>query len=475
MVFSSLLFLFRFLPLALLAYYIVPRKLRNLVLFIASLIFYAWGEPVYVVLILFSTLVDYTTGRAAGYYQAQGQRKRAQLAVFASAFINLTLLAFFKYSDFFLQTVHSVCSIEVPMLNLELPIGISFYTFQTMSYTIDVYRGDAKVQKNLITFGAYVSLFPQLIAGPIVRYKSVAEQLDRRKETVDLFFYGILRFAAGLGKKVLIANQIGAVWNEIAMTATNQLSTITAWIGIAAYSLQIYFDFSGYSDMAIGLGAMFGFSFPENFRYPYEAKTITEFWRRWHISLGTWFREYVYIPLGGNKKGIGRQMLNITIVWFLTGLWHGAFWNFVLWGLYYGMLLVLEKFFLMRILQKIPGWCGHLYTILCTLIGMSLFSYQDMQDGIGYMQALFFHSNAGWWNTQTMYVALSNAGLFLIAIIGCTSLAKRLVLEKCLPDKTEKGMIRRDLAGILYAAAMLAACLAMLVNSSYNPFLYFRF
>lgn len=475
MVFSSLLFLFRFLPLTLLAYYLVPGKLRNLVLFIASLIFYAWGEPVYVVLILFSTLVDYTTGRIAGYYREQGQLKRARLAVFASAFINLALLAFFKYADFFLQTIQSVCAVKVPVLNLALPIGISFYTFQTMSYTIDVYRGDAEVQKNLITFGAYVSLFPQLIAGPIVRYKSVAGQLDSRKESIDQFYDGIIRFTAGMGKKVLIANQIGAVWNEIASIGTDNLTTAAAWMGAAAFTLQIYFDFSGYSDMAIGLGAMFGFSFPENFRYPYEARTITDFWRRWHISLGVWFREYVYIPLGGNQKGVFRQMVNITIVWFLTGLWHGAYWNFVLWGIYYGILLVLEKFVLLRVLQKIPAWCGHLYTILCTLAGMSLFAYQDMADGSGYMRTLFFQGEAGLLNQQTAYLALSNAGLFLIAAVGATSAAKRFVLGKCLAGDTNTKAAVRDAAGIVYTAGILAACLAMLVNSSYNPFLYFRF
>jgi len=475
MVFSSLLFLFRFLPLVLLIYYIAPGKLRNLVLFLASLIFYAWGEPVYVVLILFSTLVDYTAGRIAGHCRAQGQMKQARLAVFASAFINLALLAFFKYADFFLQTIHSVFSLEVPALGLALPIGISFYTFQTMSYTIDVYRGDAKVQKNLITFGAYVSLFPQLIAGPIVRYKSISEQLGRRKESVDLFFYGIVRFTAGLGKKVLIANQMGAVWNEIAGSSTDSLTTAAAWIGIAAYTMQIYFDFSGYSDMAIGLGAMFGFSFPENFRYPYESKTVTEFWRRWHISLGVWFREYVYIPLGGNKKGIRRQIWNLTVVWFLTGLWHGASWNFVLWGFYYGMLLAMEKFFGLRMLEKLPSWCGHIYIILITLVGWSLFSYQDMADSAGYMRALYFRGSAGWCSRQAIYLAVSNAGLFLIAAIGCTSFAKRFVLEKCLPGQTKKGAAIRDIAGIFYIAAVFAACLAMLVNSSYNPFLYFRF
>lgn len=466
MVFSSLLFLFRFLPLALAAYYLAPKKLRNLILFLSSLIFYAWGEPVYVVLILFSTLLDYMTGRIAGYCRATGQMNKARLAVFVSAFTNLALLAFFKYADFFVQTLHSVCAVDLPAPGVALPIGISFYTFQTMSYTIDVYRGDAKVQKNLITFGAYVSLFPQLIAGPIVRFKSVCEQLDHRKESVDSFFYGIVRFTAGLGKKVLIANQIGAVWSEIAAIHTDHLTVLTAWIGIAAYALQIYFDFSGYSDMAIGLGKMFGFTFPENFRYPYESKSITEFWRRWHISLGTWFREYVYIPLGGNRNGTASQMRNLAIVWFLTGLWHGAYWNFVLWGLYYGALLVLEKFFLLRVLKKLPGWCRSLYTLLLTMAGWCLFSCQDMIDSAAYLRAFFFRADAGLFCTQDAYLLCSNAGLFLLAVIGCTSLAKRAALA-VLP--------KSDIAGIAYIAAVFAASLAMLVSSSYNPFLYFRF
>ncbi|MDE7311677.1 MAG: MBOAT family protein [Eubacterium sp.] len=474
MVFSSLIFLFRFLPLTLLSYYIVPQRLRNLVLFLASLVFYAWGEPVYVVLILFSTAVDYTTGWLAGYYREKGKMKQAGAAVFASAAVNLSLLGFFKYADFFLQTVHSLTGFAVPQAGLPLPIGISFYTFQTMSYTIDVYRGDAKVQKNPVAFGAYVALFPQLVAGPIVRYQSIAEQLVSRRESAELFFSGIVRFCAGMGKKVLIANQIGSVWNEIAATGTGELTTAAAWIGCAAYTLQIYFDFSGYSDMAIGLGKMFGFTFPENFRYPYESKSITEFWRRWHISLGTWFREYVYIPLGGNRNGMVRQMWNLAIVWFLTGLWHGAYWNFVLWGLYYGTLLVLEKFFLLRVLEKLPGWCRHLYTMLLTMAGWCLFSCQDMRDSAAYMYAFLFHADAGLFCRRDAYLLLSNAGLFFLAAVGCTSLTKRMALA-ALPKGTPKRQAARDFAGIVYAVAVFAASLAMLASSSYNPFLYFRF
>ena len=330
MVFSSLLFLFRFLPIVLLAYFVVPGRFRNLVLFLSSLVFYAWGEPVYVCLILFSTVLDYTLGRVVAAAKKAGNLRRAKLAVAGSAVGNLLILGFFKYANFLITTINSLAGLDLELLDLALPIGISFYTFQTMSYTIDVYRGEAEVQKNLITFGAYVSLFPQLIAGPIVRYQTVAKQLVGRHETVEGFVQGLYRFFIGLGKKVLIANQIGALWSELSVTSAAHLSTLGAWLGVLCFSLQIYFDFSGYSDMAIGLGKIFGFTFLENFEHPYESKSVSEFWRRWHISMGTWFREYVYIPLGGNRKGKARQLVNITIVWFLTGLWHGASWNFVL-------------------------------------------------------------------------------------------------------------------------------------------------
>lgn len=471
MVFSSLLFLFRFLPIVLLTYYLMPKRFHNLVLFLASLFFYAWGEPVYVVLILFSTLVDYFAGRVVAYCKAKGKNRGAAVAVLFSVVVNISLLGFFKYADFFLQTVQRLTGLTVAKLNLALPIGISFYTFQTMSYTIDVYRGDAGVQKNLITFGAYVSLFPQLIAGPIIRFKDVAGQLEKRKESLSLFCQGIIRFVVGLGKKVLIANQVGELWKEISAMNVDNLTTATAWLGILAFTFQIYFDFSGYSDMAIGLGAMFGFSFPENFNYPYESKSITEFWRRWHISLGTWFREYVYIPLGGNRKGRGRQMINLAIVWFLTGLWHGAYLNFVLWGVYYGVLLVAEKFLLKPILKKLPAILQHTYTMILVIVGWSLFSWQDMADGAGYMKTMFFKGGIGFANQQTMYLLLSNMILLLIAILGSLSCMKGLINKYLLPVQT----VRRDVAGILFVIVLFLACLAMLVNSSYNPFLYFRF
>ena len=471
MVFSSLLFLFRFLPIVLLVYYIVPKKCRNLVLFLASLIFYAWGEPVYVVLIFFSTCVDYVAGVAVHYFKEKGKKGGAKAMVACSAVINLALLGFFKYAGFFLQIVHQITGLAMPELHLALPIGISFYTFQTMSYTIDVYRGDARMQKNFIAFGAYVALFPQLIAGPIVRFKDVAEQLDHRKETISQISKGILRFMVGLGKKVLIANQVGALWSQIAAMQGNELTTATAWLGAVAFTLQIYFDFSGYSDMAIGLGAMFGFTFPENFDYPYESKSITEFWRRWHISLGTWFREYVYIPLGGNRRGVGRQIFNLAVVWFLTGLWHGAYYNFILWGVYYGALLILEKFVLKKVLDKLPAAFGHIYTMLFVVIGWSIFSWQDMADGAGYMRAMFFQSAGGLADRQTMYLLVSYAVLLIVGIAGSVSGIKKLLIRTAFPENTA----RREIAAILFTMVLFIACVALLVNSSYNPFLYFRF
>lgn len=471
MVFSSLLFLFRFLPVVLAVYYILPRRFRNLVLFISSLVFYAWGEPVYIVLILFSTVTDYLAGMAVSYYKKRGLNKRAFVAVMCSAVVNLSLLGFFKYASFFIENINRLAGFDIHVIQVALPVGISFYTFQTMSYTIDVYRGDAKVQKDFIAFGAFVALFPQLVAGPVVRYKTVAGQLKSRNETVDLFCTGIFRFITGLGKKVLIANQMGMLWEEIAAMDNGSLATATAWLGVLAFTFEIYFDFSGYSDMAIGLGAMFGFSFPENFDYPYESKSITEFWRRWHISLGTWFREYVYIPLGGNRKGIGRQLINISIVWFLTGLWHGAYWNFILWGVYYGILLVIEKLLWKRLLIKLPAVIKHIYTMVAVIFGWSLFAWQDMADSTVFMKTMFLQAGVEFVNKQTMYLAYSYLGLLFIATVFSSSVPKRIITGKLFPEGTTK----RGFAGMAFVAAISVACIAMLVNSSYNPFLYFRF
>ena len=352
MVFSSTVFLLIFLPVVAGIYFLCPRKARNTVLLLFSLVFYGWGEPKYILIMLFSTVFDYTNARLIGHFQDAGKQKAAKAVLIVDVVGNLGILGFFKYTDFAIDNLNSLLSAGIPALGLALPIGISFYTFQTMSYTIDVYRGIVKAQKNILNVGAYVTLFPQLIAGPIVQYKTVEHELMYRRESVFEASRGLQRFVVGLAKKGLIANQVGALWEQI--SAMSAPSAVTAWLGAIAFTFQIYFDFSGYSDMAIGLGHLFGFHFLENFEHPYESRTVTEFWRRWHISLGTWFREYVYIPLGGNRHGKGRHILNLAIVWFLTGLWHGASWNFVLWGLYYAVLLILEKIFLLRWLDKAP-------------------------------------------------------------------------------------------------------------------------
>ena len=340
MVFSSVLFLFRFLPIFMICYFLVPRKMKNLVLFLGSLVFYAWGEPVYIFLMLFSTISDYVWGRLIEEYRG---KDRSRIFLLCSIGINLFILGFFKYADFLLQTVNTVFGTSIPLLKLPLPIGISFYTFQTMSYVIDVYRGDTKAQRNILQFGVYVTMFPQLIAGPILKYHQVERYLQDRRTDLDAISYGVKRFVTGLAKKVLLANNLGLLWKQVTELGNEQMSILMAWLGIAAFALQIYFDFSGYSDMAIGLGAVLGFHFPENFNYPYVATSVKDFWHRWHISLSTWFKEYVYIPLGGNRKGLPRQLFNILVVWMLTGIWHGAGWNFALWGLYFGVFLSAEK------------------------------------------------------------------------------------------------------------------------------------
>ncbi len=470
MVFVSLVFLLRFLPLVLLLYYIVPRKYRNLILFVSSLFFYAWGEPVYVLLILFSTIADYTIGRIVSYQKEKGNVGNALLAVFVSVFINLGTLAIFKYTDFFISVINKIPGINIPPAGLALPIGISFYTFQTMSYTIDVYRGDTKAQKNFISFGAYVSLFPQLIAGPIVRYRTVAGQLDHRKETTELFCQGVFRFMAGFGKKVFIANQMGELWDSIRSTDATSLTTPAAWLGAVAFTLQIYFDFSGYSDMAIGMGKMFGFEFLENFDYPYESKSVTEFWRRWHISLGTWFKEYLYIPLGGNKKGMLRQIFNIFAVWLLTGLWHGAAWCFVLWGIYYGVVLVLEKIVLKKILEKIPSILSRVYTLFIVTVGWCIFASLDIRDSNNFIKTLFGMGAGGFADRQTMYLFINYAVILLIGAAGSTSLVKRFVC-RILPVNS----YRRYIGAMFFITGIFFVGMAFLINSSYNPFLYFRF
>lgn len=469
MVFSSLLFLFRFLPVMLLIYFAVPGKFRNGILFAGSLIFYGWGEPVYIGLLLFSTIVDFIHGKLVGRFMGEGKTAAAKMAVASSVIINLALLGFFKYAGFLTGTLHTLSGGSIPVINPLLPIGISFYTFQTMSYTIDVYRGQAKVQESIIAFGAYVSMFPQLIAGPIVRYGTIEKELNCRKETMDEFALGVRHFSIGLGKKVLIANQIGALWSEISGIAPNGRSLIMVWLGIFAFGMQIYFDFSGYSDMAVGLGHMFGFHFPENFHYPYESKSITEFWRRWHISLGTWFKEYVYIPLGGSRRGKLCQVRNILLVWLLTGIWHGAGWNFLLWGLYFGLLLLVEKLFLYKALLRLPKVVQSLYTLFFVFMGWVLFAFDDMGQGIFYFKQLFGVSGAGTFvNERTFYLLLNNLPLIVITAVGATGFPAWFF------KKYEKTRGAKSLEPVFVAAVLLLS-VSFLVNAGYNPFLYFRF
>ena len=466
MVFSSILFLFRFLPIVLLLYYISPKNTRNLVLFVVSLVFYGWDRPAYILLMLFSTVLDYSMGRIIEYSRNKGKPKGAKFALICSVVVNLGLLAFFKYSNFVIGNINSIFGASITELDVMLPIGISFYTFQTLSYTIDVYRGRVETQHNIITFGAYVSMFPQLIAGPIVRYKTVAKQLNSRTVSTDDFAYGVKRFMTGLAKKVLIANTVGEMFSEIAAT-TEGLTTSTAWLGVIAFTLQIYFDFSGYSDMAIGLGRMFGFKFDENFIYPYESKSITEFWRRWHISLSSFFKEYLYIPLGGNRKGTKRQILNLFIVWALTGLWHGASWNFVLWGLYYFVILIIEKFVLKKWLDKAPSAVSHLYTIVLFVIGWAIFAYPDFANGSYYVSVL---CGAGKFaDGNTVYYLTNYISVLIIGGIFATSAPKKLY-KKLVKSKSADTVFQ-----VIFTVIVMVLSVAFLVSDSYNPFLYFRF
>lgn len=462
-----------FFPIAIAVYFVVPKKLRNAVLFIASLIFYAWGEPIYIVIMLFSTVVDYTHGLLVSRFKKSGDIKKAKLVVASSMIINLSLLCFFKYSDFFISNINTLFDAGIPLLKMALPIGISFYTFQTMSYTIDVYRGQAEAQRNIISFGAYVALFPQLIAGPIVQYKTIATQLNHRIESVDMFSDGVSRFMMGLGKKVLLANNIGFLWNQISNMDLQTLPTVTAWIGIVAFSFQIYFDFSAYSDMAIGLGKMFGFTFLENFNYPYMSKSITEFWRRWHISLGTWFREYVYIPLGGNKKGFGKQIRNILIVWLLTGIWHGASWNFIAWGVYFGIILIIEKLFLLRYLEKSPIFIQRIYTLIVVLFSWVIFALDDFSLVLQYFKAMFGLNQGAFIDAQTGYLLYTNLILLIILILASTGYPKKLA-EKLFLKLQSKPLAIQIVKNVVFIGVFILS-VAYLVDASYNPFLYFRF
>lgn len=481
MVFSSLTFLCIFLPIVVILYGIFPVKWRNFLLLAASLVFYAWGEPRYILIMLFSTVFDYINGRLIEYYDMQQKQKAKKRVVMVSIVGNLGILAFFKYTDMLIVSWNQITASNLSLLKIALPIGISFYTFQTMSYTIDVYRGLVKAQRNLISFGMYVCMFPQLIAGPIVRYQTIADQIDERKENNAVWVAGMQRFILGLAKKVILANQIGRLWEEISTTQMTQLSTAGAWLGAIAYTFQIYFDFSGYSDMAIGLGKMFGFTFPENFKHPYESKSITEFWRRWHITLSTWFREYVYIPLGGNRKGLKRQIVNLLIVWFLTGLWHGASWNFVLWGLYYFVLLVIEKVFLLAKMQRWPRVLQHFYALFFIVTGWVVFAIEDFHK-MGQYLLVMFGLRGSWINNTAQYRWCTYAFFLMILVAASTTICskvwnriRRHMIREEADFVREKGLHAEFILKSVISVLLLAVSLAMLVAGSFNPFLYFRF
>ena len=461
MVFSSLPFLFFYLPVVLLIYKLSPLKLRNFFLLVASLFFYGWGEPIYIVIMFASIFIDYTHGMLVERWREND--KKARMAVASSVFFNLLLLVFFKYYDFLAGSINAVTGLSLPLLGIPLPIGISFYTFQTMSYTIDVYRKDAPVQKNIVTFGAFVTLFPQLIAGPIIQYKSVAEQLESRREGLEKFVSGVQRFCVGAAKKVLLANAIGQLW-DVSLASEN-LTVLGGWLGLVAYAFQIYFDFSGYSDMAIGLGKMFGFDFIENFNYPYISRSVVEFWKRWHISLTDWFRQYVYFPLGGNRVSKPKWIRNIIIVWLLTGIWHGAGWNFLLWGLYYAVFMLGERLFWGKSLEKLPVALRHAYTLFVVLIGWALFAVENMAHLGRYLASCF--GGAPLLDATTLYHLVSYLPMLVILCVAATPLSKKLWGR--LSERTQ------DILTPLLVLAAMVLCTASLVDASYNPFLYFRF
>ena len=470
MVFSSLIFLFAYLAVTLVLYYVVPFKARNAVLFAVSLVFYGWGEPKYIVVMLFSILVAYIFGFFVGKYR-ESAPKKARTYLIISVILNLSALLFFKYANFFIENLALIPGLGglEPIEGLKLPVGISFYTFQIMSYTIDVYRGDARVQRRIVPFGTYVTLFPQLIAGPIVRYSDVDEQLTYRKETVDKFASGVQRFCAGLAKKVLLADTVYVLLNYYHEAFAFEQTVLGAWLIVILYTFQIYFDFSGYSDMAIGLGRMLGFEFLENFNYPYVSKSITEFWRRWHISLSTWFREYVYIPLGGNRKGKLRQYRNIAVVWLLTGFWHGASWNFLLWGAYFAVLLIVEKLFLYKWLQKAPAVLAHIYTMFFVCISWLIFYFTDLGEGLTCLKAMFGVGVSSFATPTVVYDLLRSLPLLAICVLAATPLPKRIF------DALKNRFVTMRYAQVLLLAGAFLVITAYLVDSTFSPFLYYRF
>lgn len=465
MLFSSIPFLYYFLPLVLAVYFLTPARFRNAVLLLASLIFYAWGEPKYVLLMLASILSGYGFGLLQERYRGQ---KGAKLVCGLSVAVSLSFLLYFKYADFFLENFNAATGLGVPLLRIALPIGISFYTFQIISYTVDVYRGEP-AQKNLIHLAAYVSMFPQLIAGPIVRYSDIAQQLEHRSHSTALAAEGVRRFLIGLGKKILIANQLGELCSVF--RASDEKSVLFYWLYAVAFALHIYFDFSGYSDMAIGLGKVFGFHFLENFNYPYISASITEFWRRWHMSLGTWFRDYVYIPLGGNRVGRARQLLNILVVWMLTGFWHGAAWNFVVWGLMFAVLLIMEKLWLLKPLSKCRP-LAHLYVVFFVVISFVIFNAENMGQALSDIGGLFGAGGIPLVSAEAVYCLRSFALVLILAVLGATPLLRNGLVR--LSQYPTAGKVLNALEPFTLFILLLVMT-GYLVDGSFNPFLYFRF
>lgn len=466
MIFSSLLFLYIYLPIVLAIYYISPKKIRNFILLILSLVFYGWGEPIYVSLMVLSIIVGFIGALQINKYRMD---KEKSTCIFVTILlINLGTLFFFKYYGFLIEIINSIFNTNLKIKALPLPLGISFYTFQIISYVVDVYRGKTEVQKNIINFGAYVSMFPQLVAGPIVQYSTIEKQLNSRKESFKNFGEGVERFVLGLGKKVIIANNVGMIWNSVKPLAPENMSVLTAWIGIISFTLQIYFDFSGYSDMAIGLGKMFGFDFMENFKYPYISKSITEFWRRWHISLGSWFRDYIYIPLGGNRCGQAVQLRNIFVVWFVTGLWHGASWNFIIWGLYFGVIIFIEKIGLLKVLEKLPSFICNIYTMFFVVISWVFFDTDTLKNSMVYIGNMFrLNGNIGYDNLS-LYLINTNMVFLVIAIICSTPLFKKFI------ESLKGNVVGKTIVISIYVGIIIIST-SFLVGESYNPFLYFRF
>lgn len=468
MVFSSLSFMFVFLPIVLILYYVSPFKIKNLIILVSGIVFYAWGEPIYICIMLFSTIVDYSAGLLMHKFDEKPKLRLMFLII--SVCINLGLLATFKYSSFIIDNVNSLFRTDFVNPELPLPIGISFYTFQSMSYTIDLYMRKIKVQKNIISFTSYVSLFPQIVAGPIVRYSYVANEIDTRIVSVSKISKGVGIFIKGLAKKILLANTIGMVWSTIKVMDYETLPALTAWLGIIAFTFQIYYDFSGYSDMAKGLGKMLGFNFPINFNHPYVSQSISEFWRRWHITLGSWFKSYVYFPLGGNRVKSWKVYRNLFIVWFLTGLWHGASWNFIIWGLYFGFIIMAERLFLAKLLKKLPKFLRVTYAFLLVVFGWVFFEIEAFSDIMAYFSSMFGLNGAGFANGYSVYTLGTNILVYVACIIGSTTLYdKTLVYLK----RNTKSLVPTVLP--IVQVVTFVVCIAFLVTATYNPFLYFRF